>query len=1662
MNTGQYHIYERLRETEYIEESRARRTVDARSVIMRKLKKKCPSMSEVTLFLKEYESIKNLETDGVIHTIDVLDEKDGMVLVLEDFPGEPLSAILKSKRFSLPEFLDFAVSLSETLDQLHRSGITHGNINPDSVRMLQSPEGPRIKFTDFAVDSLINGARAAIHNAVFIRDVLPYMSPEQTGRMNRSEDYRTDFYSLGITLYETLTGITPFRSKDPLELIHCHIARPPAYPELFVPDLPHMIQDIILKLMSKAPEERYQNVQGLLSDLVECRDRLKKDGAIEPFVLGSRDISKKFIIPQKLYGREEELSTLLSTFDEVCEGPNRVMLITGVSGIGKSALVYEIHKPIVAMQGHFIAGKYEQYKTDSPYSAIIQAFKGLLRQILSENEETIAVWRKNFKTALGPNGGVVTEIFPELEHIVGPQTPPVHIGPEESRNRFNLCFEDFVSVFVSNNHPLVLFLDDLQWADFASLNLIFNLSTSSAIRHVFFILSYRSNEVAEGHPFLEMVKEIENQGLKPRTLSLGPLSHRNIGELVEDFLKCPMESAMSLGYQIFRKTAGNPFFVNQFIKTLYDNGKIKFLPGKGWQWDDMEIASMQVTDNVVRLMADKIALLDEKTQEILKISSCIGNRFDLETLGHVLEKSLLDVLTDLKTAINEGYVKHVGDMYLYHHDRIQEAAYSLIPEKERAAYHLRIGRLLLEKTSDPRDLSNKLFYITDQLNLCTDLIVTPSERKRLLYLNMEAGRKAKSTAAFAPALKYFKTAEKLLSDGLAAPPGENTPLSIYQEIADSACLNGDYDLMDEYVEKVRKGAPPLEKIVEICSIEIRACFARQDYRRAIDKSRELLSRLGAPFPSKVGKFAVLLEYMKVKRLLKSKDDEALLSLPAMTDETQLAIAKIYFEMGISANLTDSTLYAYVVLRRFGQILTHGINPYAGLCFLGYGAFLSFAFRDIENATRFGELAMQLAERPEGRLFRFKTHVIYGTLIRHLKDNLETCKAASVTAYKLSREAGDQIYTGLALTYRDFVAFCTTAHLPTLADQIENRLSITKKSGQRPMIQLHGMILQLVRHLSSTNPDPARISGEHFDEDTVVPEWIVTGNHTGLAHYYTIRIALLYMTRRYDEAYALFGKTAVSIQAVRTLVVAQLITALECLVLLARCAQLSCVKKRAALAQVGARLRRIRTWCRFEPTKHQAWIHLIEAETAAVKGQDRKAHRLFEIAVDGFDLVPSPLFRSFALIRAWNFTTARGLARTSRLYMAEALATFEKLGAALLATHYSSLVEKNLKTVLVPTGEKRLQTEEALDLSTIMKSAQALSGEIVLDKLLKSIMTISLESAGAQRGFLVLIRDGHLMIQVEGSVEKSDITTLRSEPVEKTALLSPSVVNYAARTKTPVVLGNACMEGEYVSDPYISGNKIKSLLAAPMVSSGKLKGIIYLENNLAPSVFSPERIKVLELLASQAAISLENARLFDDVKAAESKLRHFNQELEKRVIERTAELTSAYEQIKTMAMTDPLTGLSNRRMMMDRIKQEVLRFKRSHKPFALVLADIDHFKTINDTYGHDCGDHILVSLAGIMTRSLREQDIVARWGGEEFLFLLPGTDGDGALTALEKLRVTVSESRPEFGGRIVPVTMTFGISIFDGRGNDTEHHLKQADQALYNGKKSGRNRVVLHV
>ena len=764
---------------------RGYRETDSLKVVIKLLKNPYPSFSELLSFRNQYTIAKNLNSPLIVQTYSLQAYQNGYALVMEDFGGislkEYFAAVETRDILSLGQFFEIAIALCDTLDILYRDRIIHKDIKPANI--LINPQTKQVKLIDFSIASLLPRETQTLINPNVLEGTLAYISPEQTGRMNRGIDYRTDFYSVGVTFYELLTGKLPFESEDAMELVHCHLAKTAPLVDEINSAIPSVLSAIVSKLMAKNAEDRYQSVLGLKSDLEECLHQLTKTGEIQSFEIASRDVCDRFIIPDKLYGRESEVSTLLQAFERVSLGATEIMLVAGFSGIGKTAVVNEVHKPIVRQRGYFIKGKFDQFNRNIPFSAFVQAFRDLMGQLLSESDSELHIWKTQILQALGENGQVIIEVIPELERIVGKQAPAPELSATAAQNRFNLLFQKFIQVFTTKEHPLVMFLDDLQWADSASLSLMQLLMNESESRYLLMIGAYRDNEVSLAHPLILTLDAVAKASATINTITLHPLSQDSLNKLVADTLNCHILTAQAFTELIALKTKGNPFFATQFLKALYQDGLIQFDLNLGdWQCDIAQVRALAVTDDVVEFMALQLQKLPSYTQDLLKLAACIGAQFDLNTLAIVSQQSESDAAVALWKALQEGliipqseiYKFYVGELdttqnptneslnYKFLHDRVQQAAYSLIPEKEKQATHREIGQLLLCHTPVEQQ-DAKIFDIVNQLNAAIDGLTQQPERDELASLNFKAGRKAKASAAYEPALRYGDIGLSLLS-----------------------------------------------------------------------------------------------------------------------------------------------------------------------------------------------------------------------------------------------------------------------------------------------------------------------------------------------------------------------------------------------------------------------------------------------------------------------------------------------------------------------------------------------------------------------------------------------------------------------------------------------------------------------------------------------------------------------------------------------------------------------------------------------------------------------------------------------------------------------------------------------------------------------------------
>jgi predicted ATPase/tRNA A-37 threonylcarbamoyl transferase component Bud32 len=898
-------IYESANSVVY----RATREHDNRPVILKVLKPDYPNLAELAHYNQEYEILRQLNVTGVVETYGLEPYRNTLVLILEDFGGVSIRPWLERKARAgsaavpLAQCLEIVSKIAAGLDQIHTSGVFHKNVNPSNV--VFNPDTGELKLIDFGLATTLHRETPTLKIPQVLEGTLAYLSPEQTGRMNRTVDYRTDFYSLGVMFYELLTGCLPFEATDTLELVHAHLAKSPVAPHELDPTIPEVVSNLVLKLMEKAPEDRYQSAQGIRYDLDLCW-RQVQSGQIPGFALGERDWTDHFLIPEKLYGRDAEIEKLISAFERAAHGSTEMMLVTGFSGVGKTAVINEIHTPIVRQRGYFIKGKFDQLSRNIPFSAFVQAFRDLMGQLLSESKAQRYQWRSTILSALGESAQVISEVIPELERIIGPQPPVPELTGSAAQNRFNLLFQKFIATFATSEHPLVIFLDDLQWADLASLKLVQLLVSQTSRGYLLLLGAYRDNEVSPAHPLMLTLDEINKTGATLTTIRLAPLGQPDINQLIADTLGCSPELTLPLTKLVYQKTQGNPFFNNQFLKTLYEEKLVTFDFEVGyWQFDIAQVSTLALTEDVVEFMTLRLQKLPAATQEVLKSAACIGNQFDLETLAIVHQKSETEAAADLWQAVRAGAVLPQDEVYefvhkthgedstfsadardqfptyRFLHDRVQQAAYSLIPEAERPTLHLNIGRLLLSKTQE-QQLEERLFEIISQFNAGLSQITDPAERETLAHLNLQAGQKAKAATAYTAAMNYLTVGLSLLPPDCWQTHYPLT-LSMYQELVEVAYLVGNFEQMDQWAMLVLQQATTLLDKVKVYEVQIQAEIARNQLKAALDLGLSVLAELDIVLPDQPDQAEIESAFQRVPVALAGKPVSELLHLPLMTD-----------------------------------------------------------------------------------------------------------------------------------------------------------------------------------------------------------------------------------------------------------------------------------------------------------------------------------------------------------------------------------------------------------------------------------------------------------------------------------------------------------------------------------------------------------------------------------------------------------------------------------------------------------------------------------------------------------------------------------------------------------------------------------------------------------
>ena len=1461
-----YHLLEKIDETRRSIIFRAKKENDQSSYIIKilKLKSPVPTATEIARFKQEYEILQQLALEGIVKTFDVLNYESGIAVILEDFGGKSLRNIIRRKKPDLRSFLTIGIKIADILGRMHQMNVVHNDIKPANI-LINESDGV-IKLTDFGVSRILTHEQSELYDPVIVEGTLAYQSPEQTGRMNRSVDYRSDLYSLGVTFHEILTGSVPFTSSDPMEIIYAHIARQPVPPSERDTSIPKIVSDIVMKLLSKNSEDRYQNGFGLKADLENCLEQLETGGAIAEFELARNDISFTLNIPQRLFGREAEINVLMDAFNRVARGSREMVLVSGNAGIGKTALVQEIRMPVIEKKGYFISGKYERLRKEVPYSAIIRAFQVLARQILTEGEERITHWRNNILQAIDPNGGIITGVIPEMAMIIGEQPEVPEVGPEESQNRFNLVFKKFVSVFTAQARPIVLFLDDLQWADSASFKLMKMLITPPDINNLLLIGAYRDSEVDKSHLIALSLDDIKKERITVNELPLQPLDLAAVDQLIRSALRIHNDDSLPLSELVLMKTGGNPFFMNQFLKSLYEQKLITLDPASGWKWDMRAINEMRVTDNVVDLLTGKIRGLKPETQEALKIAVCAGTRFQLETLSAVSGKSIDEIQSDLAEAVQMGMIYFSESAYSFVHDRIQEAAYQLIPDEERESLHRRIGIYVLSSTG-PENLMDNIFYIVNQLNAGVSLAGSELERIGLTGLNLAAGEKAMSSAAYDQALKYFSMGIMLLGDE-SWEKHYDLALKLHTEAAKSSYLNLDFIQIEHFSDAVLSHAKALLEKIPIYELRIQRYYAQNKLLEAIDESLQVLKLLGCRFPKNPNILHVVLSFIKTKAALLSKKLDELQQLNETSDARILAIMSILDQVGHSAYRVKPNLILVLILKAIIVALKYGIAPETAFAFAAYGMILCGALGDIDTGYRFGQLASSLKDRPKAKKVRVRTWLVVEIAIRHWKNHLRGILPSLLDIYKLGLETGDIEYTTLAIHNYCLLSYFVGKPLKELGQEMAMYSGIIRQFKQETNLYYNEIYRQTVLNLTANTDNPCTLTGEAYREEIMVPVHIETNDGSALFDVYLLKTFLNYLFQHYTKALECADKTKFYLNNVRGLFIVPIYYFYDSLARLAVIDQAIWSQRKRHLRRIRANQKKMKKWAHHAPANHLHRYLLVEAEIASFKGNHLQACTLYEKAVQAAHENGFIQDEAIACERAAYFYIALGNESIASVYIAKAQSNYQRWGAIAkvkaIRESYSQFYNPpgKLKTVFPDdAGAGPAGTDsEMLDLSSIIQVSQTLASEIELGSLLEKIIKIALENAGAQKGFFILKNEesNKLYIEAEYSTD-AQLKVLQSTPIEGSGKLSTAIINYVNMTGENLVLDHACRMGLFVNDPYISRTGVKSVLCMPVTDKGKMVGILYLENNLATGAFTADRLKLLLIIASQAAISINNAR-----------------------------------------------------------------------------------------------------------------------------------------------------------------------------------------------------------
>lgn len=1460
---------------------KARRASDGRPLILKMLRGPYPTPESRSRFRREYELTRQVAGEGVIRVEGWAVENNIPIIVLEDFGGASLDQVYADAPPSLERALELGIAMAEALGRVHAAQVLHLDINPSNI--VVSPEGTTLKLIDFGLSTDLPRQNSALRASQVLRGTLRYVAPEQTGRMNRSLDHRSDYYSLGATLYWLVTGRPPFTSEDPLELVHAHIARRPEPPHRVDARVPKALSSVILTLLEKNAEDRYQSVFGLVADLERCLRSVREGAALTDFVPGRDDRRSVLAIPERLYGRDAELAALLAAFDRVRRGAREVAFVHGGSGMGKTALVREAQRPLLAQGAAFVAGKFAQFKRDVPYASLTEALRQFVRLLLTGQQGEVARWMSRIDQAVSPNGRLLTDLIPELELILGEQPPVPELPAIEAESRLHLTVRRFMRVLATAEHPLVLFMDDLQWADLPSLGLLKVLATDPGGSHVLMIGAFRNNEVGAGHPLRALMAELGEAGVPILHVTVGSLDASHVGQLLADTLQRRGDDVDALAASCVDKTGGNPFFLHRFLRSLVRSELVAFDAGAGaWRWDPAAVAALEVTSNVVQFLADRFDLLPEAARRQLEAASVVGDTFEATMLAAAQGRDLERVLADLKAPLREGLIEEIpgvedpelGEIdrrFRFSHDRIQQAAYERTTPEVRRTLHGRVGRRLLDRAKG-RDPGEALFDIVNHLNAGLAEDAPYAERVQLAELNLSAARRALLASAYDPAARCLARGRALLG-----PEGWQSDYDLMRDLTQSAAraayLTTDFEraeaLVDESFARARSAVERARTLI----VRIDSLIAQNLNAPALAVGLQALDLLGVQLPEDPSLDEVGATIGETLALIEGVDLAALPEQPPPDDPRIRQAMELVCILAPPAYFVKPLVVPLLGAELVRLTVEHGPTAESSYGFSLLGLVLCNGGH-IEAGYGFGQLATSLAASFEDKRLRVRSgHVTYG-FSRHWKEPIASIMPDYAALFELAMDVGDYEYAGYIGMMHTIFGFYAAPELERVISSGRFYKAALEEVQQEQSLVIQGAMLQALLNLSGQGQgdDPALLVGQAYDESVMLPMLIERGDAATLFVLPCIKGVIAGFLGQWERAHELLATARSHIDGaagIVHLVYLEQWGALAALGLLQSLeGEAREARREALMGLVEGALAKLDGWASHNDAANAHRPVLVRAALARLEGDAPAALLGFERAAGLARARNVPMDEGVAHRLAGEMSLEAGLTTAARAHLVEACYAWDRWGARALRTHLEEAYPALLGDLGRPGAGHSVTTTASttgspdIDVTAAVRASQTIAKEVELERVIHTVVRLTIEISGAARCLLVRPSEGELHTVTALGTISGRQTTVEHAPRPLAGLGPVGIIEFVGRTRQEVVLDDACRSELFASDPYISANQVQSVLCLPIEQQGRLLEVLYLEHPRTRGVFTQARVALLRVLLAQAAISVENATLID--------------------------------------------------------------------------------------------------------------------------------------------------------------------------------------------------------